>query len=265
MSHHDQDPYVLADAEHDKELSRVRTIEANFDAKTRRHLIDLGVAPGFHCLEVGAGGGSVARWLAEQVGPSGRVVATDINTRYIEPMKRPNLEVRTHNILTDELEEGAFDIVHCRTLLIHFREPERALKRMIRALRRGGALLVEEPAAGAGQADPMWPRAEAYNRAAARNMAFLASIGVDMATGSRLPGMLRRLGLVEVSGELTSRVIQSADTRLMSDTANTLRAALIAKGAATDAELDDFISMLNDPDFIGIEPPVLSAWGRRAG
>ena len=51
MSHHDHDAYVLADAEHDKELQRIRTIEANCDAKTRRHMIDLGLAPGFHCLD----------------------------------------------------------------------------------------------------------------------------------------------------------------------------------------------------------------------
>jgi hypothetical protein len=45
----------------------------------RRYLAALGIQKGWHCLEVGAGHGVVARWLAEQVGPTGRVVATDIN------------------------------------------------------------------------------------------------------------------------------------------------------------------------------------------
>ena len=39
-----------------------------FDAGTQRHLTALGLGAGWHCLEVGGGGGSIARWLAERVG-----------------------------------------------------------------------------------------------------------------------------------------------------------------------------------------------------
>ena len=44
----------------------------------------LGLGPGWRCLEVGAGSGSVARWLAAKVGPEGSVLATDIDTRWVD-------------------------------------------------------------------------------------------------------------------------------------------------------------------------------------
>jgi hypothetical protein len=55
------------------ELARQRldAIEAWFDPGTIRHLTERGVAPGWHCLEVGAGGGSIAAWLGDRVGPAG--------------------------------------------------------------------------------------------------------------------------------------------------------------------------------------------------
>ena len=65
-----------------------------FDSGTRRHLMNRGVAPGWQCLEVGGGGGSIAvNRLSDQIGAQGRVVVTDIDTRFLEPLKRPNIEV----------------------------------------------------------------------------------------------------------------------------------------------------------------------------
>ena len=48
----------------------------------------MGLAEGWHVLEVGAGGGSMARWLSEQVGPSGRVMATDIDLQRLLDSRR---------------------------------------------------------------------------------------------------------------------------------------------------------------------------------
>jgi len=63
------------------------------------------VGPGWHCLEVGGGGGSIASWLANRVLPDGRAVATDLDTRFLETLSIPNLEVRRHDIVTDPLPE----------------------------------------------------------------------------------------------------------------------------------------------------------------
>ena len=72
MSDHD---YVWSETEDGSEVVRFRLGEAGCDPATTRCLIAIGVTQGWRCLDVGAGGGSVARWLAERVGPDGSVVA----------------------------------------------------------------------------------------------------------------------------------------------------------------------------------------------
>jgi len=109
---------------------------------TTDRLERLGVGRGWRCLEVGAGDGSVARWLADRVAAEGQVVATDVDTRFLVGLA--GAEVRRHDILRDPLESGRYDLVHCRALLMHLREPEHAVARMIAALRPGGWLVVEE-------------------------------------------------------------------------------------------------------------------------
>ena len=104
----------------------------------------LGIGPGWHCLEVGAGSGSIARFMSERVGPTGRVVAIDINTDWIPASLAANVEVRRHDIGVDDLAKGAFDLVHERAVLTFVPEREAALTRMIAALKPGGCLLVEE-------------------------------------------------------------------------------------------------------------------------
>ena len=81
------------------EDDRLGLLEHIFDplSRRRRELVQ----PGWRCLEVGAGRGSMAVWLAERVGASGRVVATDIDVTYLKRLNLPNLEVYQHNILDD--------------------------------------------------------------------------------------------------------------------------------------------------------------------
>src|SRR5215468_12462008 len=74
----------------------------------------LGFGPGWHCLEIGGGGGSVARWLSDQVGADGRVVATDIDTRFLDEIRAPNFETWNHDITVENLPTGEFDLVHTR-------------------------------------------------------------------------------------------------------------------------------------------------------
>ena len=76
--------------------ARLTALAAMFDSGTIRHLEDRGVRPGWHCLEVGGGAGSIAAWLAARVGPTGRVLATDVDPRFLERIDLPNLEVRQH-------------------------------------------------------------------------------------------------------------------------------------------------------------------------
>ena len=93
------------------ERKRLRLLEQFEDPRSQRYLAALGIQRGWRCLEVGAGSGSIARWMAEQVGPQGQVVATDINLRFLTELTLPNVEVRQHDIRTDSLEPDTYDLV----------------------------------------------------------------------------------------------------------------------------------------------------------
>jgi hypothetical protein len=54
---------------------RFAALSALFDPTSTRHLERCGVGPGWHCLELGAGDGCIATWLAGRVGASGTVEA----------------------------------------------------------------------------------------------------------------------------------------------------------------------------------------------
>src|SRR5262249_3142309 len=147
---------------------RLTLLEQLYDPVSRRRRGS--IQPGWRCLEVGAGRGSMAVWLAEQVGPTGRVVAIDIDTRYLQKLELPNLEVFEHDILEDPLARlggaGSFDLVCSRLMLFHLiGRQEAAIGQMVKCLRPGGWLIDEDADWGtAAPVDPAHPRYGDYQR-----------------------------------------------------------------------------------------------------
>src|SRR6266700_2891082 len=66
---------------------RFAALSELFDDGTIRHLEKCGMSRGWQCLEVGGGGGSIASWMADRVGPTGHILATDIDPCFLEPVK----------------------------------------------------------------------------------------------------------------------------------------------------------------------------------
>jgi SAM-dependent methyltransferase len=171
--------YVHANAAFDDELGRLRLLEARYDPHTFRRLCTFGPLAGARCLEVGAGAGSVARWLAAQVGPAGQVVATDIDPRFLAGAGKTGVEVRRHDILADPLEPGRYDLVHCRALLFHLADPRQAVRNMAAAVRPGGWLLIEDADyVSLVAADPAHPRAARFDQITRKRSTFFAASGV---------------------------------------------------------------------------------------
>ena len=127
------------------EQQRLALMSALLDPIERLAIERLGVRPGWRCLELGSGNGSIAKTLAELVGPSGRVVASDIDIGYMADLRAPGLEVRGIDLLKDKIEAGFYDFVLARALLHHLPDPKAALERMIAAVKPGGVFLSIEP------------------------------------------------------------------------------------------------------------------------
>jgi SAM-dependent methyltransferase len=121
---------------------RFDALSEPFDACTFRHLEAVGIAPGWRVWEVGAGGPAAPSWLYRRVRPQGRVLATDIDIRWLDPAG--GYEVLRHDVGLDPPPDDVFDLVHARLLLGHVPQRDRALEVLVSVLRPGGWLVLEE-------------------------------------------------------------------------------------------------------------------------
>ncbi|MDB5392567.1 MAG: Methyltransferase type 11 [Rhodospirillales bacterium] len=193
--------YVLAARGREAhEIGRLELLQQIFDPFTRRRL-DI-VQLGWRCLEVGAGRGSIARFLSDRVGPTGAVIATDIDIEPLVGLDLPNGKVVKHNILVDSLAglggPGSFDLIHGRLLLQHlFDHQDLAIMQMVALLKPGGWLVIEDLDTDTiSAADPAHLLSERYNQGIAAGVAAMrASRSVDPACGRGLLPRFKRAGL----------------------------------------------------------------------
>ena len=245
--------------------ARFKALSAIYDPNTIRYLVERGVDRGWHCLEVGGGNGSIAGWLGARVGPEGRVLVTDIDTRYLEGLKQPNIEVKSHNIVEDELPEGAFDLVHSRLVLLHLPQRDQVLARLIAALKPGGWLVDEEFDSASLQAEPAVNPVEVLLKTHRAMLCMVEDRGVQRHFGRLLSGLLRSYGLADVGaeGRLFMWRAGSAGASLMRANYEQLREEMIAAEYITKEEIEDDLSRMERADFLTLSPIMWTAWGRR--
>lgn len=242
---------------------RLALLEQMLDPMTQRRINMLGVGHGARCLEVAAGSGSIARWLCEQVGQTGSVVATDINTTLLDQIQLPNLEVQQDDIVKSELPSSTFDFVHARWVLHHLREPERAIRQMIDVLRPSGCLLLEEV-----DFFPVHASSSAVFRefmVALVNTVVKASER-DCFWARTLPETVAAMGLEQVGGEGEFPVIQggSPAAEFFELTAEQMREQMLAASALPRPRLEQALQLLKSPDLWAFGGANIAVWGRRS-
>ena len=253
-----------------KERDRLTAIESLFDPTSRRLLAGLGVAEGWHCLEIGCGAGGVAAWLSDRVGATGTVLATDLDTRHIDGRGRANLEARVHDIVTDPLDDAAFDLIHARAVLVHLPDRQQVLKRLIAALRPGGWLLIEDVDFGGATAGMLAqyvtapdPAPAATERIYQAFAAVFAAKGADPSYGSWLTGSLAGAGLDGVGAELHAPVVSGGSEQWTRGSVEQLVEPLTRTGLTTAEDLELFLAFSLRPDTYYLPPLMVSAWGQR--
>ncbi len=121
------------------------TLNQWLGAATEKMLEMAGVNSGQRVLDVAAGAGEQSITIAKKVGPSGYVLATDISANILEYAKKiaqqAGLQTIDTKVMDGEnlmLEDETFDAVISRVGLIYFPDQQKALKEMLRVLKRGG-------------------------------------------------------------------------------------------------------------------------------
>lgn len=250
--------YVL-DQGFGEERARLSGMEALWDPGSRALLDDLGIGPGWKCLEVGAGGGALVEWMAAR---GAHVTAIDIDTRYIEHLASDSITVRRIDIREDELPQSEFDLVHSRLVLEHLADRRQILDRLVATLRSGGWMVMEDYDWSCFGFDGDTP---GFSDTAEVILGFMEKAGFDRNYGRRVVSDVEAAGLTDVRGEGRARLIDSSSPgfdffRL---TFESLRGAIVEAGMLSAEEADAAASRFRE-DVRLFTPMMMAGIGRRA-
>jgi SAM-dependent methyltransferase len=243
----------------EKAHRRVTLLEETFDPFTRARLSALGLGAGWRCLELGAGAGSITRWLCDQVGDSGTVTAVDIEPRFLEADPRPNMEIAARDIVADWVPDDGYDLIHARALLMHLPIRDR-IGDLVSCLRPGGVILLEE--------------ADCYPCTTARSATYVETIewvcaaaakrGGDWYWARDLPVHLAAGGAADVGAVASTHLFNGGAplAQFLTLSLEQMTPLLLADGV-TPQLLTDFATELADARSWFPAFAMVSAWGHR--
>jgi len=254
------------------EAARLEALQGGLDANTLRYLNRLGVRPGDVCLEIGAGGGSVACWMARMVGPSGSVVATDLDTDQFAAAAadHANLIVRTEDVaqgVAAHPDGRLFDLAHARLVIGHVRDHDRAIANIIQVVRPGGWVLIEDADflwLGLNE-QPIYPERAmpVYFRVWKAVSEFLQVRGFDVNWGRKLAHRMAEAGFSDVAGEAVALIGNSQVTVAMRQTIARFGPDVVRLQHLSSEDLNACLQALEAPGTIFTGSPLFSVWGRR--
>lgn len=251
-------------------VSHLDGLSGMYDPFTTARIAESTRLFGARCLEIGAGNGSIACWLAERVGPEGMVLALDLDPTRIPEHRYLSTQMR--DLTRDPLPAGPFHLIHGRLILGHLPNRDTLLPQLCGLLAPGGTILVEEfhlppghlgdqvrsvPAA-TPQVRHLWERYLTY-----RGELFTAA-GSDGTFADRMDRVLEDEGLVDVRTVTWCTSFRGGDPGAFHALGGLeqFRPQLAERGFG-DAEVDALVEALNHPDFRLSGRALTSTSGRR--
>ena len=101
-----------------------------------------GLPLGARILDVGCGDGFHLKLLAESGHPSWRLEGIDASPKAVAAAIRSNLNVRACSIESEDVPQDTFDLIFLIATIEHVPDPRALLAGVLRALRRGGRLVI---------------------------------------------------------------------------------------------------------------------------
>ncbi|MFH8572918.1 class I SAM-dependent methyltransferase [Streptomyces sp. NPDC017993] len=246
------------------EADRIDAGALAYDGVTTARLTALGVGPGWHCLDVGAGTGTLTRWLLDTAGVES-VLAVDRDTRFLATTGDPRLTTLAADLTAPGFGRGLgpFHLVHARFVLMHLRAWRRMIATLGSLVAPGGVLVLGDAVDLTTATAPVTPYTTVMR---AMWQALRESIGTDISWVPEYPDILRQEGLQSVAAEITVPPLLAGSpiSRFWADTWHRAHDAMLATGLVDDAQIDQAIRWLSSPDCAGVSPGLLTAWGWQA-
>ncbi|MDN5851581.1 MAG: class I SAM-dependent methyltransferase [Actinomycetia bacterium] len=228
---------------------QVVQLAALYDDETARQLDRAGDGRGLRCLDIGAGNGSVAAMLAQRAGPDGRVIAADIEPRYVS--EAPGVTVVRHDINDGVPAGGPYELIHARLVLMHLLRRDEVLSSLAGALAPGGHLVIGDlgerlPIVTGAPSDDA---AELVERVIRIGMTVLApKVGMSFDWAEGLASHLSDAGLVDVSADRVSRACRGGTPGCLLFRSYALQLEDLLRGVGvTVAEIERFVELMSDP------------------
>ncbi|MFF8375910.1 class I SAM-dependent methyltransferase [Streptomyces sp. NPDC015661] len=237
-----------------------------YDDLTLTRLRALGAGPGWRCLDIGAGTGTVSRRLLREAEVAG-VLAVDRDVRFLAERPVPGLDVLQADITAPDFAPGRFDLVHARFVLMHLPEPERMVSALAGLVAPGGVLVLSDAVdltSNRTKTEGDTPYAAAMR---AMWQGLRASIGTDVSWVPSYPQLLRAAGLRAVGAEMYAPPLLrgSPISRFWADTWERSRASMVTTGLIDSAGIDAAVRYLDSDACAALSAGMLTAWGRKPG
>lgn len=187
--------YLLGDGV--SESARLKAQSRLWDPVTAELLDRVGIKQGWRVLEVGPGQGSVQTMLRART--QSPIDAVEPSPAFAAAVRRTLARDAVgfgrmwESPLADaDLPAKHYDVIYARWVFLFLPEPERHVQQMVRALKPGGQLVVQDYQRDTLSMVPTPPHWDAFLEADA---AFFASQGGYANIGGLLPAMFERAGL----------------------------------------------------------------------
>jgi len=256
----------------DPGAERLRVLSRAMRSGTLALLDRAGLTPGLEVLDLGCGSGDTTIEIARLVGSNGRVVGIDMDDSVLTHARSASeaygLSVEwKHGFVEDLDDDGSFDIAYARFLLSHLSDPAGALRRMARAVRRSGWVVVEDIDI---TAHVHWPPSAAFQRYVELYVAAGRTRGADPTIGPRLAALLIDAGLEDVEVSISMPTFRAGEGKTIARlTLSNIADAAIAAGLTNREEIDRLLAELavHEADSRSIQSTaqVFQAIGRRPG
>jgi ubiquinone/menaquinone biosynthesis C-methylase UbiE len=261
--------YVFDNSAVDPTSQRFRILALLYDANSERYVRSLGIREGWKCMEIGGGGGTFARRISSMVGGQGKVVVTDLDTRFLESSlgDLKNVEVLRNDVVKDPLPQESFDLVYSRLVLEHLPARDVAISKMISSLKKGGWLLLEDfDDRAAGEITVGEPATvEVWQKFRSVLLEIFTRHGKQLEFGARLPEIFYKAGLVDIGMETNQTLWRGDDLGgiMMKANFEQLQKKIISLGLMSQNEFESGLEIFTQKGWGFSSPRMYSVWGRK--
>lgn len=247
---------------------RLTLLETCYDAATFRRLQTIPIQADWHCWEIGAGAGSVAHWLSQKIEGNGRLLVTDTDTRFLEGLDQPHVEIRVHNVSQEPLPEEKFHLIHARLVLMHLRNREIIIEKLREHLLPGGWLFIEDydlVLMENGHLFPIGGDPALYEPAVVATERMAEYIGMATQWARRLPLIFTQLGLENLQVDTQADIFRGGNSPMARFFATSWRQMMgpIQKVGGRPEDLQRVIDWMEDESLWLTGPLMVAVWGQR--